>query len=108
MNPPPDTGAESASTGPDPASFVALISGLAAQAQIFLGALANPLTGKYEDRDLVRTRILIDTLEMLSTKTDGNLTAQESQFQDRVLADLRMRYVQAFAESGEAGDESAG
>lgn len=78
----------------DPASFPALLSGLAAQAQIFLGILKNPLTGAYEEVDLPRAQILISTLRMLQAKTEGNRDEDESKFLQALLTDLQLRYVE--------------
>ncbi len=77
----------------DPSSIVALVIGLATQAQILLGAIDNPLTGKREEKDLPRARNVIDLLETLEKKTRGNLTQEESDFLGRILGDLRMRWV---------------
>jgi hypothetical protein len=86
----------------DPSSFPALVSGLAAQAQIFLGVLQNPLTNQFEKVDLGRTQMLISTLQMLHEKTSGNLQPEEAQFLQTILTDLQMRFVekQNEAESG--------
>lgn len=81
----------------DPASFVGLVIGLATQAQVFLGAIENPITRKKEEVDLPRARNMIDLLEMLEQKTAGNLAADEKAFLERILVDLRMRYVEGSA-----------
>ncbi|MBM4015019.1 MAG: DUF1844 domain-containing protein [Planctomycetes bacterium] len=79
----------------DPTSFVGLLIGFATQAQIFLGVIENPLTRKKEEVDLPRAKHMVDVLGMLDKKTAGNLTDDEAAFLKRILADLRMRYVQA-------------
>jgi len=79
----------------DPASFVALVVGLATQAQILLGAIDNPLTKKKEEVDLERAKNVIDLIAMLDAKTQGNLTREEGEFLKRITADLRMRWVGA-------------
>jgi hypothetical protein len=78
----------------DPASFVALATGLGAQAQILLGVIENPVTKKKEEVDLERAKNVIDLLEMLQEKTKGNLSDDEAGFLQRILADLRLRWVQ--------------
>ncbi len=78
----------------DPSSFVALISGLGAQAKILLGLMANPVTGQMEPKDLSRAKVLIDTLQMLQTKTEGNLGPEEKRFLDTILTDVQLRYVE--------------
>lgn len=79
----------------DPSSFVALVTGLGAQAQILLGVIENPLTKKKDDVDLERAQNVIALIEMLEDKTKGNLTDDESGFVQRILADLRIRWVEA-------------
>ena len=78
---------------PDP-SLLTLVTGLAAQAMVSLGIFPNPIDGQ--------TRILlhqgkhfIDTIELLSEKTSGNLTPEEQQTFENVLHELRMIYVAA-------------
>jgi hypothetical protein len=78
----------------DPTSFVALVIGLATQAQILLGVIENPITKKKEEVDLERAKNVIDLVGMLEKKTEGNRTDEESEFLGRILADLRMRFVQ--------------
>jgi hypothetical protein len=79
----------------DPTSFVGLVIGFATQAQIFLGVIDNPMTRKKEEIDLARAKHMVDVLGMLEKKTSGNLTDEEAEFLKRIVADLRMRYVQA-------------
>jgi hypothetical protein len=79
----------------DPSSFVGLLIGLATQAQILLGAIDNPITRKKEEVDLDRAKNVIDLVAMLEEKTQGNLTQEEGAFLQRILADLRMRWVGA-------------
>ena len=78
---------------PEPSLF-ALVTGLAAQAMMSLGIFPNPIDGQ--------TRILlhqgkhfIDTIAMLSEKTSGHQTAEESQTFENVLHELRMIYAAA-------------
>ena len=78
---------------PEP-SLLTLITGLAAQAMVSLGVFPNPIDGQ--------TRILtnqgkhfIDTIAMLSEKTSGQQTPEETQMFDKVLHELRMIYVAA-------------
>lgn len=83
-----------ATPGFDPSSFPALVSGLGAQAQILMGFMDNPVTGQREQVDLTKASMLINTLDMLETKTKGNLDQNEDQFLRAILTDLRVRYVE--------------
>ena len=81
---------------PEP-SLLTLVTGLAAQAMVSLGIFPNPIDGQ--------TRILlhqgkhfIDTIAMLSEKTSGNQTPEETKTFDSVLHELRMIYVAAQTE----------
>ena len=68
--------------------------GLASTAFIHLGVAPNPETGRSE-RDLPLARQSLDLLSLLREKTRGNLTPDEEQFFHKLLADLRLRYVEA-------------
>ncbi|OJH41154.1 DUF1844 domain-containing protein [Cystobacter ferrugineus] len=77
-----------------PITFSTFLIGLASSALIHLGEAPNPETGKAE-RDLVLARQSLDLLGMLQEKTRGNLTGEEKQLFDNLLADLRLRFVEA-------------
>jgi hypothetical protein len=74
-------------------TFTVLISSLSMQAMISLGTLENPITNKKEE-NLQQARFLIDTLNILQEKTQGNLTPAESEFLKDSLYHLRMNYVE--------------
>jgi Domain of unknown function (DUF1844). len=78
--------------------FIQFVMLQARQASLFLGRLPNPQTGKTEV-NLDAARLFIDNLEMLRVKTAGNLTAQESEILQSVLADLQAAFVQVSAGS---------
>jgi hypothetical protein len=78
---------------PEP-TFLFFLSGLATQALLALGEIEHPETGARE-ADLEEARYLIDTLEMLEKKTEGNRNDEESRYLTEVLHELRMRFVQA-------------
>src|SRR6267154_3985109 len=63
------------------------------QAMIALANLANPSTGKAE-KNLPAARLFIDTLEMLESKTKGNLNSDETKVLHATLTDLRLMYVE--------------
>jgi hypothetical protein len=86
-------------------NFSGLVSMLATQAMLFLGAIPDPQTGQTR-LDLEQARIPIDTLEMLKEKTKGNLSAQEAEQLKQVLSDLRMAYVQVSRQPQDPPEES--
>jgi hypothetical protein len=57
-----------------------------------LGKVKNPASGEVE-RNLEGARGLIDTIEMLKTKTEGHRGPEEDRFLDEVLKELRLNYV---------------
>ncbi|PTL82757.1 DUF1844 domain-containing protein [Vitiosangium sp. GDMCC 1.1324] len=77
-----------------PITFSTFLIGLASSALIHLGEAPNPETGRSE-RDLVLARQSLDLLGMLHEKTRGNLTPEEKQLFENLLADLRLRFVEA-------------
>lgn len=77
-----------------PLEFSTFLLGLASSALIHLGAQPNPETGSVQ-KDLVSARQTLDVLGMLREKTRGNLTADEERMFEALLADLRIRYVEA-------------
>ena len=66
---------------------------LSTQALMCLGEIPNPLTDKMET-DLDAVREFIDILSMLQEKTRGNVDAAEARLFEKVLYDLRMRFVE--------------
>lgn len=74
--------------------FVEFVMMQAQQAGLFLGRIPNPQSGKAEV-NLEVARLFIDQLEMIREKTRGNLSKEEQEILDNVLADLRLGYVQA-------------
>ncbi|HEC25067.1 MAG TPA: DUF1844 domain-containing protein [bacterium] len=90
-----ETGRESENNSDVPtfgADFATFIYSLNTQALLFLGKVPNPSTGKYE-KDVKMAKYLIDTIEMLSKKTKGNLDENETKLVDNVLYDIRMAYI---------------
>jgi F0F1-type ATP synthase membrane subunit b/b' len=70
-----------------------------------LGKVQNPMTNKVE-RNLPQAKQLIDTLEMLKEKTNGNLSEELSKAQEMMLSELRLNYVDELnkEEDGTAGE----
>jgi hypothetical protein len=77
---------------PEP-NFNALVSVLASQAIMGLGAYGDPKSGKVMI-DLEGSRFSIDLLAVLEEKTKGNLSEEESEQLKQLLTELRSRYVQ--------------
>ncbi len=74
------------------ADFATFIYSLNTQALLFLGKIPNPISKKYE-KDIGTAKYLIDTIDMLSKKTKGNLDENEAKLVENVLYDLRMAYI---------------
>ncbi|MFN0157956.1 MAG: DUF1844 domain-containing protein [Bacteroidota bacterium] len=72
--------------------FVQLVYMFHAAAMHQLGKLKNPLTDKIE-RDLGAAQGTIDMIDMLKTKTKGNLSAEEDRMLSSLLMELRLNYV---------------
>ena len=79
--------------GLPPADFVTHCASLATQAMIFMGAIANPLTGQ-PDVDFEQARYVIDTLAMLNEKTKGNLEPDEETTLESLIGELKLIWVQ--------------
>jgi len=82
-------------TAPAPAAsplFQNLVVNLARQAAANLGASRHPLSGQIEV-DLEGAQQMIELLEALRQKTHGNLTAEETDLVEGLIADLQMQYV---------------
>ena len=76
-----------------PASFETLVSTMASQALLFLGAFPDPRTGqRVVHPELAKHNI--DILGMIEAKTKGNLTPQENELIGSTLYELRQAYIQ--------------
>ena len=77
---------------PEP-SFLEIVQYLALQAMQFMGDV--PIGAEGERRVLPdQAKHFIDLLEILHERTEGNLSEQESQILEQLLADLRVRFLQ--------------
>jgi hypothetical protein len=75
-----------------PASFELLISTLATQAMIALGQIPDPM----DDRLVVQLEVArhhIDMLELLQSKTRGNLSPDEARMLESILHQLRLAFL---------------
>ncbi len=94
----PEKGPEEAQAAPNAeipnfeADFATFIYSLNTQALLFMGKIPNPISKKYE-KDIGTAKYLIDTIDMLSKKTKGNLDENEAKLIENVLYDLRMAYI---------------
>ncbi len=77
----------------DTLRFLDMVGLFGTQAMIALGKLTNPATGKAE-KHLPAARLFIDTLEMLESKTKGNLNSDETKVLHATLTDLRLMFVE--------------
>lgn len=86
-----DAGLRAESAGRMEPRFLDLLSLLATQASLALGA-PHPMTGEpHEDLEVART--LISMLEVLKTKTKGNLSSEEQAALEEILYQLRMDFM---------------
>ena len=81
-------------TGAGAIDFTTFIFSLGSSALMHLGDAPHPETGGVH-KDLALARESIDILDMLRTKTKGNLSAEEDRFLGALLYDLRMRFIEA-------------
>lgn len=77
--------------------FSTFVLSLAASAMLHMGR-APEISGEKVEKNLPIARQTIDTLEMLQTKTRGNLDEEEMKLLQSVLYELRMEFVKAKAE----------
>jgi hypothetical protein len=68
----------------------------AQNAGLFLGQIPNPVTGA-KNVNLRAARSVIDSLEMLASKTRGNLTASEEKLLQAAIHNLKPLYQAAEA-----------
>ena len=86
----PETRLRGESAGRLDPLFLDLLSLLATQASLALGA-PHPVTGEAHD-DLEMARTMISMIEVLKTKTKGNLARDEERALDEILYQLRMEF----------------
>jgi hypothetical protein len=76
-------------------SFTAFVLSLAHTAAVHFGDIPDPVTGQHGTANLAAAQQMIDILSLLDQKTRGNLTAEERQFLEQVLYELRLRFIEA-------------
>ncbi len=83
--------------------LIGLVQSFQAAAMQQMGKVMNPFSQKIE-RDMESAKLSIEMLEMLRTRTSGNLTGQEARFLNHVLTELRLNFVaEADRDKAEAG-----
>lgn len=88
-------------------SFNAFVVSLATTAAVHFGDLPDPSTGDRSGANLEAAGQAIEMLAMLEVKTRGNLTEDEAAFLQRVLYELRVRFVDAKKQADD-GSPAAG
>jgi hypothetical protein len=86
----------------DTALFSGLVMMFHSAAMQSLGKIKNPATDKIE-QNLEQAQAMIDMLDMLSKKTRGNLSENESRFLSNVLQELKLNYVDEVAKQQQKG-----
>lgn len=74
-------------------TFLTLIQMFQLEGMVALGKMLNPATGELA-RNLEHSRYVIDILEVLQQKTQGNLAEDEKRFLDQTLSNLRLNFVE--------------
>ncbi len=74
------------------ALFFSLVMTFHAAAMQQMGKVKNPISDKIE-RDLEQAQMSIDILDMLQSKTQGNLSDEESRLLGNILQELKLNYV---------------
>ena len=75
-----------------PVDFHTFVLSLGSSALLHLGEIENPNDGASQ-KDLPLAKHCIDLLATVEQKTHGNLSVQEQQILEGLLAELRMQYV---------------
>jgi hypothetical protein len=78
-----------------PVDLTGLLLSLAGTALVHLGLEVDPASGQLGEKNLPLARHAIDTIEMLEAKTRGNTTPEEERLFGSLLAELRLRFVEA-------------
>ena len=75
-----------------PVDFISYLANLVETGRLYLEGIPNPETEEVVI-NLPLVKHIIDTIEMLEVKTQGNLTAPEANFLSNTLYELRMGYI---------------
>ena len=85
--------------------FIEFVLMQAQQIALLLGQIPGP-DGKPMEPNLPMARIFIDQLEMIREKTRGNLTKEEGDVLNKVLAELQLAFVESGQEKSSAAAEA--
>ena len=91
--PPAAPEAPPATDEPAELTFLTFVLGLSTEALAYLGEMPHPLTRQVQ-ADLRAAKHFIDILGLLQEKTRGNLDPGEADLLERMLYDLRIKYVE--------------
>jgi hypothetical protein len=75
-------------------TFSSLVISLATTAAVHFGDVADPTTGEPGAPNLEGAKQMIDILGILQEKTRGNLSPEEAGILERVLYELRLRFIE--------------
>jgi len=78
-------------------NFRLFIQRLGYQCLMSLGVIENPITAT-KQKNLGNARMLLDDLEMLRAKTEGNLEPEETEHIEKMIRDLGAAYEKEPAE----------
>ena len=92
------TEGETTTGQPAPTLFTQLVMMLSTSAFQQMGKIINPMTGKTET-NLKDAQAIISLIEMLETKTTGNLDDAEARFLLDTLTSLRLTFVETSKET---------
>ena len=77
----------------DEQSFMYLVGTFQSSAWIAMGKMKNPMTDKVE-QNLDQASFYIDLLNMMQTKTKGNLSEYEEQMLINTVSELKMNFIE--------------
>ena len=76
-------------------TFIGFVLSLAHTAAVHFGDIPDPATGRPAEANVAAAGQIIEIIALMEEKTRGNLTAEERQFLEQILYELRMRFVDA-------------